>query len=63
MNGLGVGSVVALGDKALSDPTRQEEQEAIGSVTVGTLPALNRITNLWFSGEADVNSTCEVRLV
>lgn len=61
MGGLGVGAVVSQqdGERKL-DPSKEEEQAADGSVTVGVMPALNRLTNLWLSGEIEVSDACEV---
>lgn len=61
MNGLGVGSVVGKQDKeVLVDPSREEEGRGDASVCLGVMPAVGRVTNVWFTGEAEVDEACEV---
>ncbi|WVQ98265.1 hypothetical protein IAU59_005388 [Kwoniella sp. CBS 9459] len=70
MNGLGVGSVIASSSSAASstptssylllDPSEEEERNSQAKVLVGSMPALGRITNLFFTGEADVNDACDM---
>jgi exosome complex component MTR3 len=50
MSGLGVGCVVR----------GSEEEENVSSVTLGVLPALNKITNVWVNGVQDIDTVCEV---
>lgn len=61
MGALGVGAVVA-GEKGglLVDPTKQEEQERGAVLTAGIMPALNRVTNLWLTGETEVDDAVKV---
>jgi exosome complex component MTR3 len=58
MSGLGVGTVV-----------RGQEGEAgegggkgapASSVTLGVLPALNKVTNVWMTGVQDIDAVCDV---
>jgi exosome complex component MTR3 len=51
MSGLGVGCVVR---------GKTEEEEPVASVTLGVLPALNKVTNIWMTGVQDIDSVCEV---
>jgi exosome complex component MTR3 len=61
MGGLGVGSVISQQDgERLVDPSKDEEQTSDGCITVGVMPALNKLTNLWLSGELDVDDACQV---
>ncbi|WVF69584.1 hypothetical protein IAT40_004362 [Kwoniella sp. CBS 6097] len=75
MNGLGVGSVIASSSIAASangsvvgseskalllDPSEDEERNSDAKVLVGSMPALGRITNLFFTGEVGVNDACEM---
>lgn len=57
MSGLGVGAVIA-DKKAELDGTSEEKGEC--SVTVGVLPALNKVTNIWMTGSGDIDSVCNV---
>jgi exosome complex component MTR3 len=61
MGALGVGAVVA-GEKGglLVDPTKEEEQQGGAILTAGIMPALNRVTNLWLTGETDVDDAVKV---
>ncbi|WVQ79847.1 hypothetical protein IAT38_001947 [Cryptococcus sp. DSM 104549] len=64
MGGLGVGSVVAkLWDedkgKLVVDPSDDEGARG-ASVTVGTMPALGKVTNVWLTGEVEVEEACEM---
>ncbi|GFZ47955.1 hypothetical protein JCM24511_05702 [Saitozyma sp. JCM 24511] len=61
MGALGVGAVVA-GEKGglLVDPTKQEEQEGGAVLTAGIMPALNRVTNLWLTGETEVDDAVKM---
>ena len=73
MNGLGVGSVVSRLDTdgtigggkggVVVDPSKEEEAEGQASVCLGVMPALGKLTNVWFTGEAEVDDACEVSLV
>ncbi|KAK4683762.1 exosome complex component MTR3, partial [Tremellales sp. Uapishka_1] len=61
MNGLGVGAVVVKNDEdSMVDPTKQEENEAASSATIGVMPALNKITNVWLTGETDIEDACSM---
>ncbi|OCF33838.1 exosome complex component MTR3 [Kwoniella heveanensis BCC8398] len=75
MNGLGVGSVVASSSLSSSgsdlakpssasllllDPSEDEEKASESKVLVGSMPALGRITNLFFTGEAGINEACDM---
>lgn len=63
MGGLGVGSVVISKEKGLLvDPSVEEEAGGDASVCMGIMPALGMVTNVWFTGEAEVDDACEVRL-
>lgn len=54
MSGLGVGCVVR---------GKQGEEEApSSSVTLGVLPALNKVTNVWMTGVQDIDAVCDVSL-
>lgn len=62
MGGLAVGSVVVSKDKELLvDPSVEEEGGGDASVCMGIMPALSTVTNVWFTGEAEVDDACEVR--
>jgi exosome complex component MTR3 len=62
MGGLAVGSVVVSKDKELLvDPSVEEEGGGDASVCMGIMPALGTVTNVWFTGEAEVDDACEVR--
>lgn len=61
MSGLGVGSVVAkMEGETLIDPSKEEENEGDASVCLGVMPALGKLTNVWFTGEAEVDEACDV---
>lgn len=63
MNGLGVGSVVSnLNGEVVVDPSKEEEGDGSASVCLGVMPALGRLTNVWFTGEAEVDDACGVSL-
>jgi exosome complex component MTR3 len=62
MAGLGVGSVViSKQNELLVDPSVEEESTGDASVCMGIMPALGTVTNVWFTGEAEVEDACEVR--
>jgi exosome complex component MTR3 len=61
MGGLGVGSVVLKKEgELLVDPSLEEEAGGDASVCLGIMPALGRVTDVWFTGEAEVEDACEV---
>ena len=61
MGGLGVGSVVVKKEReVLVDPSVEEEAGGDASVCVGIMPALSKVTDVWFTGEAEVEDACEV---
>lgn len=69
MNGLGVGSVVSKSQsgakggeegEVVVDPSREEESAGSASVCLGVMPALGKLTNVWFTGEAEVDDACNV---
>lgn len=68
MAGLGVGGVVAsLGadeqqgrERVVIDPSLEEEKESDIKVMVGTMPALSKVTNVWLTGEIEVDEACNV---
>ena len=62
MFGLCVGSVVARAadGEMLFDPSKEDDTEAQGQVTVGVMPALSKVTSLWTSGEIEVEDVCDV---
>lgn len=68
MAGLGVGGVVASvgGDekqgrrRVVIDPSLEEEKESDVKVMVGTMPALGKVTNIWLTGEAEVDDACNM---
>jgi len=61
MSGLGVGSVVVSKDKEMMvDPSVEEEAGGEASVCLGIMPALGKVTDVWFTGEADVEDACQV---
>lgn len=68
MAGLGVGGVIASvgGDekqcrrRVVIDPSLEEEKENDVKVMVGTMPALGKVTNVWLTGEAEVDDACNV---
>lgn len=63
MSGLGVGSVVARKEgETLVDPSKEEESGGDASVCLGVMPALGKLTNVWFTGEAEVDDACDVSL-
>jgi exosome complex component MTR3 len=63
MSGLGVGSVVVSKEKELLvDPSVEEEGSGEASVCLGIMPALGKVTDVWFTGEADVEDACLVSL-
>lgn len=70
MAGLGVGGVVAsLGadekqgkKRVVIDPSLEEEKESDVKVMVGTMPALSKVTNVWLTGEIEVDEACNVYL-
>lgn len=47
-------------DKLLLDPDTIEEKEAMSSVSVGVMPALGKVTNLWLTGEVEIDEACQV---
>jgi len=61
MGGLGVGSVVLKKEgELLVDPSLEEEAGGDASVCLGIMPALGKVTDVWFTGEAEVEDACEV---
>jgi exosome complex component MTR3 len=63
MGALGVGAVISGEKDGLRvDPTKQEEQDGDAILTVGIMPALDRVTNLWLTGETDVDDAVKVSL-
>lgn len=42
------------------DPTFEEEKQQSGSITVAFMPSLNDVTQLYQSGEIDLEKTQEV---
>lgn len=67
MNGLGVGCVVTRlgsegGREVVVDPSKEEEGQGDASVCLGVMPALGKLTNVWFTGEAEVEDACDVSL-
>jgi exosome complex component MTR3 len=58
MSGLGVGCVVR--DHQNEDGI--EVAAASSAITLGVLPALNKITNVWMTGVQDIDTVCEVSL-
>ncbi|KAL7419676.1 3'-5'-exoribonuclease [Cryptotrichosporon argae] len=59
MSGLGVGGVVSkLGLEILVDPSADETRQAAGIVTTGFLPALGTVTNVWLTGELEIDDAC-----
>lgn len=67
MNGLGVGVVASSGNgdvgegrKVRLDPDGVEAREAEARVTVGCLPALDRISDVWLTGECEVEELIQV---
>jgi exosome complex component MTR3 len=63
MGGLGVGSVVLKKEgELLVDPSLEEEAGGDASVCLGIMPALGKVTDVWFTGEAEVEDACEVSI-
>ncbi|KAK8847601.1 hypothetical protein IAR55_005460 [Kwoniella newhampshirensis] len=73
MYGLGVGGVlmdkssvdggVGVGveeDGLLLDPSKDEETRAKGMIVVGSMPALGKVTNLFLTGEVDVDQAVDM---
>lgn len=68
MAALGVGGAVASigGDekqgrrRVVIDPSLEEEKQSDVKVMVGTMPALGKMTNVWLTGEAEVDEACNV---
>ena len=69
MNGLGVGSVVCKSQsearsagegEIVVDPSKEEESAGSASVCLGVMPALGKLTNVWFTGEDEVDDACNV---
>lgn len=52
MSGLGVGCVIR-GEEG-------DDGKTSSSVTLGVLPALNKVTNVWMTGVQDIDSVCDV---
>lgn len=42
------------------DPVEKEASEAKARVTVGTMPALDMVTDIWMTGEAGVDTVIRV---
>ncbi|OWZ51198.1 exosome complex component MTR3 [Cryptococcus neoformans var. grubii Br795] len=68
MAALGVGGAVASigGDekqgrrRVVIDPSLEEEKQSDVKVMVGTMPALGKMTNVWLTGEAEVDEACNM---
>ncbi|WWD21685.1 hypothetical protein CI109_106171 [Kwoniella shandongensis] len=66
MTGLGVGvggvytSQEGEGGKTLLDPSKEEEKGAEGTIVLGSMPALGKVTNLFLTGEMDVDQACDM---
>lgn len=55
LNGLGVGVGVSLaGEEVVMDPTGKEARQSGARCTVGVVPALDMLTDVWMTGEASV---------
>lgn len=55
LNGLGVGVAVAKTEEGIAvDPTGREARAAGARVTLGVLPALDTLTDVWMTGQASV---------
>ena len=63
MFGLGVGTVIAKeeeGGTLLLDPLRDEEDGAVGVLSLGVMPAVGKVTGVWMIGEVEVDEACQV---
>lgn len=52
-----------LSKNVILDPTFEEEKQQSGSVTIAFMPSLNEVTQLYQSGEIDLEKTQEVRII
>lgn len=65
LNGLGVGIGCALGSgeeekKVITDPTGVESRSAEARVTLGVMPALDTLTDVWMTGQASVEEVLKM---
>lgn len=66
LNGLGVGVGCALGaatgeeKTVITDPTGSESRSAEARVTLGVMPALDTLTDVWMTGQASVEDVLKM---
>lgn len=60
MAALGVGLTISSRDKELFVDPEMNEEEGEAIAAIGIMPALGKISGLWFSGEIEVEDACEV---
>jgi exosome complex component MTR3 len=60
--GVGVGCALATGDekKVITDPTGVESRSAEARVTLGVMPALDTLTDVWMTGQASVEEVLKM---
>lgn len=46
--------------ETLLDPSLEEENQSTANVVVGTMPALGKVTNLWLTGQVELEQAWSV---